>query len=109
EPCQPKRAQDVVLTAERLWSKRLQGTPQGGHPRLVSCGEPRGRAIQEQINRPPWRRARRRSTGSLGHLPHSASAAEPAGEDRRSQRFEVRLPREPRLERFEPFGPIEQQ
>ena len=81
----------------------------GRHPRRVPLGEPRRHAIQEQIDRAPRLRARRRSTGSLGHLPHSASAAEPAGEDRRSERFEVRLAREPGIESLEPFGRIEQQ
>src|SRR6476660_1446059 len=35
EPCQPKPAQGVALTAQRLTSKRLQGAHQGRPPRPV--------------------------------------------------------------------------
>ena len=48
-----------------------------------------------------------RAASATSRTPHRA--AEPAGEDRRSERFEVRLARQPRVERLEPFGRIEQQ
>ena len=47
----------------------------------------------------------RRGASGLGHLPHAARAVEAAGEDRRAERFEVRLTRQLGVERFEPLRP----
>ncbi len=89
--------------------ERLQRAPQRRRTRDVALGEPRRQTVQEDIDQPRRLRPRRRSRGGLGHVPQSARPVQAAGEDRRSQRFEVRLTRLPVAESFESVGGVDQQ
>ena len=64
------------------------------HTRDVALGEPRRQTVEQDIDRPALG-PRRRGPSGLGHLPSPLTAVQAAGEDRRSERLEVRLTRLP--------------
>ena len=67
------------------------------------------RPLQEQIGRTVRERSRGRGPGRLRDLELTAPTAEAAGEDRRPERFEVRLTRQLGVERLEQSRRFEQQ
>ena len=109
EPRQPEPAHDVVLVASRVLLERVQRTPQRRHAGDVALREPRRQTVEEEVGR-SWRLSSRRSTPSgRGHLSRADAAIEAAGEDRGSERFQVRLARRSTVEWLELLGCIEQQ
>src|SRR5436309_1932723 len=78
-------------------------------PGDVALRVPRRETVEEKVDR-SWRLSFRRGTpSSRGHLTRADAAIEAAGEDRGSERFQVRLARRSTVKWLEPFGCIEQQ
>ena len=109
EPWQPEPTHEVVLVASSVLPKRVQRTPQRRNAGDVALREPRRQTVEEKVGR-SWRLSSRRGTPSgRGHLTRADAAIEAAGEDRGSERFQVRLARRSAVEWLEPLGCIEQQ
>ena len=109
EPCQPEPPRAASATVLGVAAKHLQRGPQRRCRCAVSVREPRRDAVQQQIDRARRRRLGGRCADSLGDLSEGGVSAEASGEDRRAERFEVRLAGESVVEAFEALGRIEEQ
>ena len=90
-------------------AKHLQRAPQRRCRCAVSVREPPGDAVQQQIDRARRSRLRRRGASGLGDLGEGGVSAEAPGEDRRAERFEVRLACKSVVEGFEALRRLEEQ
>ena len=98
----------------RVWPSSsdtaAQRSPERGHACRIALGEAGRQTVQEQVDcrgAAPERRGAARAASATSSTPRAAAQA--AGEDRRCQRFEVRLAREPGVQRFEALRRPEQQ
>ena len=109
EPWQPEPTHEVVLIASSVLPERVQRTPQRRNAGHVALREPRRKTVEEEVGR-SWRLSSRRGAPSgRGHLTRADAAIEAAGEDRGSERFQVRLARQSGVEWLELLGCIEKQ
>ena len=87
----------------------FERTPQRRNAGHVALREPRRQTVEEEVGR-SWRLSSRRGAPSgRGHLTRADAAIEAAGEDRGSERFQVRLARQSGVEWLELLGCIEKQ
>ena len=109
EPRQPEPPHDVVRVARRVLHERVEGSPQWRQAADIAIREPRHQAVQEEVGR-SWRsRWGRSAARGLGRLPHADAATETPGEDRGSERLEIRLAGGAAVDGLESLRCIEQQ
>ncbi len=100
---------ELLLGGDALATEGRQGALQHRHPSRMPLGDQQSQAIQEEIGGARGARRPGRATSGLGDLSQSGSGGQMAGEDRRGERFEVRLACEHDVERLEPLGGLEEQ
>ena len=91
DPCEPEPSRAAGVTVLGVAAKHLERAAHQRYRCAVSVREPRRDAVQQQIDRARRRRLGWRGASGLGDFAEGGVRAQAPGEDRRAERFEVRL------------------